>query len=432
MEVDETEAEIEIAPPESEEKITIPDLFPEHPESDASTCQLTLEDQYVVPEDQPNNQLDDQESLPQNQKYVMKVEECVPENKNQLQDWPEDLESLPSNQQSIMEVEEYVPTDKNKPENHESQPRIQQHGIKIKESKIVAVEETQAELETAQTESEEKITFSDAFPQDQYVVPEDQPKVQDSLNQSKQSIMKVKESLSEDEQHISKVLQLISEDRESRTQSRQLILKVKKSLPFPEEKQSVSEDFKSLNEDQQSKSYDSEVQTENLSVVYKTKQDDLGFSFNEIKKRLHEDNSSESYCPVCKKKYSSFSTLKYHMQQHRNPKKFLCKLCDRFLPISMKNAHNKLHTKVADKFTCMICDKSFMTEGSLNNHTLIHKRVMYPCKICFRSFFQKKNLNDHIAKMHIASPLKNLIPCFICGILFKNNISLDLHLAKHF
>lgn len=481
IEVEETQAEIEIAPTESEEKITFTDLFPKHPENYASTCQLTHEDQNIIPEDQPNNQLDDQESLPQNQQYVKKIEECVLEDENIPENWPEE-----QNQQFFMVVEECVPEDKNLPENQESLPRIQQYGIKIKESKIVAVEETQAEMETAQSESVEKITFSDAFPQDKHVVPEDQPKDQDSLPQSKQSIMKVQESLSEDEQHISKVQQLISEDRESLSQSKQLILKVKKSLPFPEEEQPISEVFKSLNEHKQYKSYDSEMRTENLSTVSRSKQEDSEFPTNVLNKRSHKNDSDN--CPDCMKSFTSVPALRDHLMQHRDPKQFLCELCDRFLPKRLKKAHNKLHTKVGDKFKCMICDKSFMTnvslsnhisnhksakfccetcpqrfflkknlkvhienvhtkvedkfkckicnkvlanEGSLANHIEIHEGFKYRCKYCLRRFCQKKNLIVHIEKMHSASSL-NLIACFICGISFKDSNSLDLHLAEHF
>ena len=412
---------------------------------------------------------------------MKKIEECVLEDENIPENWPEE-----QNQQFFMEVEECVPEDKNLPENQESLPRIQQYGIKIKESKIVAVEETQVEMETAQSKSVEKITFSDAFPQDKHVVPEDQPKDQDSLPQSKQSIMKVQESLSEDEQHISKVQQLISEDRESLSQSKPLILKVKKSLPFPEEEQPISEVFKSLNEHKQYKSYDSEMRTENLSTVSRSKQEDSEFPTNVLNKRSHKNDSDN--CPDCMKSFTSVPALRDHLMQHRDPKQFLCELCDRFLPKRLKKAHNKLHTKVGDKFKCMICDKSFMTnvslsnhisnhksakfccetcpqrfflkknlkvhienvhtkvedkfkckicnkvlanEGSLANHIEIHEGFKYRCKYCLRRFCQKKNLIVHIEKMHSASSL-NLIACFICGISFKDSNSLDLHLAEHF
>jgi len=90
-----------------------------------------------------------------------------------------------------------------------------------------------------------------------------------------------------------------------------LILKVKKSLPFPEEEQPISKVFKSLNEHKQDESYDSIMRTENLSTVSRTKQEDSGFPTNVLNKRSHKKDSDD--CPDCMKSFTSVPALRYHL-----------------------------------------------------------------------------------------------------------------------
>lgn len=366
-----------------------------------------------------------------------------------------------------------------------------------KDLQIIEVEEIQAEIETAPTKSKEKMTFSNSLPEhplnhassfqsrlkDQHVVPEseDQPEDQESLSQNKlftmteyvpedkvqpkdqskdqfedqeflrqyqEHVMNVEECVLEDENQPEnqpeKQPKAEPEDQGCLPQNHQYGIKILES--FSENEQLISEDQESLSQNQQFNMKfeefvpEAEDQPENQQHKYHLED-------KESLPQNQELNLKDSgCCPDCLKQFSSMSALGYHLLQHKNPKKFFCKLCDRFLPLPKQTLHSKLHAKVGNKFKCKICDKFFIKDGSLANHNKIHEGFKYRCKYCPRSFFQKSNLNVHIKKMHkfkskicdkvlvnkgsLINPNDLKYRCKSCPKSFNHKKNLNVHVEK--
>lgn len=67
------------------------------------------------------------------------------------------------------------------------------------------------------------------------------------------------------------------------------------------------------------------------------------------------------------------------------------------------------------KFTCDVCDKSFLVEQSLKNHSWTHIRdEEYSCFTCQRSFKFQSDLDKHI-KSHKPSGSGLSYSCNLCG-----------------
>ena len=103
-------------------------------------------------------------------------------------------------------------------------------------------------------------------------------------------------------------------------------------------------------------------------------------------------------CEECSKKCYSYSTLSNHMQNHNDPRKYFCRECDHFVLKTKTAKHEEKHT--SSTFTCIVCDKSFVTKGSLYNHKLLHKEPKYHCTKCDKTFHQKRNLELHMERKH--------------------------------
>ena len=133
-------------------------------------------------------------------------------------------------------------------------------------------------------------------------------------------------------------------------------------------------------------------------------------------------------CPKCFKAFSSESALKYHLEQHNNKSKFLCKDCQRFILFSKKKVHVKMHIQAGEKFKCKICQKIFLNPSSLITHAKIHKEYEYPCTKCTRKFALKSNMKVHMEKIH---SVKHNYPCSVCNKSFLNRLSLAHHEFRH-
>ena len=472
IEVEEVQAEIETAPTKSEEKMTFSNSLSEHPLNHASSFQSRLKDQHVVSESE--DQPEDQGSLSQNKLFIMT--EYVPEDKvqpkDQSKDQFEDQEFLRQYQEHVMNVEECVLEDENQPENQpEKQPKAEpedqpedqgclpqnhQYEIKIVESfsehEQLISEDQEAWSQNQQFSMKFEEFVPEAEDQPEKKQPKDHLEDKESLPQNKKLNLKVQESLPRNH-HVMKVEELapdddhqsedLPENQESLPHNKHFIMKFEESLPKDEQTSDVQEFALG---DKQSTSVDSKMPTENLSMIFESQQDDKIFPRYRNKKRKRMHKKDVGYCPDCSKQFSSMPALKYHLLQHNNPKKFLCKLCDRFLPLRKQTLHSKLHAKLGDKFKCKICDKVLVNEGSLANHSKIHEGFNYRCKYCPRSFFQKSNLNVHIEKMHkfkskicdkvlvnkgsLINPNDLKYRCRSCPKSFNQEKNLNVHVEK--
>ncbi|ELQ73951.1 Zn-finger [Trachipleistophora hominis] len=75
-------------------------------------------------------------------------------------------------------------------------------------------------------------------------------------------------------------------------------------------------------------------------------------------------------------------------------------------------------------FACLICQRNYPSEKSLNYHKIIHTRPNYYCEKCEKSFFYSDKLKKH------------LITCGIqwtcsCGRVFVRKKWYDRHMEEH-
>lgn len=67
------------------------------------------------------------------------------------------------------------------------------------------------------------------------------------------------------------------------------------------------------------------------------------------------------------------------------------------------------------KFICKVCNRSFLVEQSLKNHSWVHiQDEEYPCFTCQRSFRFQADLNKHI-KSHMRKGSGFSLSCEVCG-----------------
>lgn len=105
-------------------------------------------------------------------------------------------------------------------------------------------------------------------------------------------------------------------------------------------------------------------------------------------------------CHICGKSFMNEVRLKVHIMTHRDTKSFLCQICSKsFKTPSSLQAHIKTHD-TTKQFICESCGKAFKKSGALKEHKKIHDKDTYSCVICDRSFLTRFDLDEHI-KIHL-------------------------------
>jgi KRAB domain-containing zinc finger protein len=145
-------------------------------------------------------------------------------------------------------------------------------------------------------------------------------------------------------------------------------------------------------------------------------------------------------CEICSRKFALNTELKDHLKLHENPDLFRCNICLRNVTSKQKlKKHLKTHDKNREKiFKCEKCDFSTDQLIYLKVHQKTHERQdrklkwnpkAVKCPQCPLVMY-KKSLKYHIQTMH---ERKFQVICDLCGKLFSNKYSLNLHLkTKHF
>merc|ERR1719427_2176787 len=77
-------------------------------------------------------------------------------------------------------------------------------------------------------------------------------------------------------------------------------------------------------------------------------------------------------CGQCGKRFASASSLKLHLNVHKEDK----------------------------PYKCDVCEKGFSAPASLTNHKLLHTGETFKCEYCDYSAVQKGNLKSHRWKVH--------------------------------
>ncbi len=98
----------------------------------------------------------------------------------------------------------------------------------------------------------------------------------------------------------------------------------------------------------------------------------------------------------------------------------------------MKSNKKKITNENKNKFSCEICQKTFVKKTTLKDHILREHSSEnikeHFCDKCNKSFTRKDNLKEHILRRHSN---KEQYTCDICGMKFKSLYNYNKHDVVH-
>lgn len=119
-------------------------------------------------------------------------------------------------------------------------------------------------------------------------------------------------------------------------------------------------------------------------------------------------------CDICQTHCEDWFTLMTHFKREHDPTQGYVICCEkRFYSPGKLLEHIEWHRN-PDQFKCKVCEKIFNCRDTLNRHMAIHNRNendAIRCELCGKSYFSVKGLKAHMDGKHRE---KN-IPCDICG-----------------
>ncbi|GAB0100288.1 transcription factor grauzone-like [Sergentomyia squamirostris] len=147
-------------------------------------------------------------------------------------------------------------------------------------------------------------------------------------------------------------------------------------------------------------------------------------------------NPQKHQCCVCEKFYTTAAGLQIHKKlQHTPPelRKFRCDLCPQtFAQLFALKAHMITHMAPEEKkHICATCGRAFALATILVQHVRrVHENAcVNVCEICAK-VFRSKNLFEKHVQEHSAGGLPR-VPCNICGKTFKHKIAMQRHRYRH-
>jgi KRAB domain-containing zinc finger protein len=151
------------------------------------------------------------------------------------------------------------------------------------------------------------------------------------------------------------------------------------------------------------------------------------------KKRVH--SSILHSCLLCGKNFKQDYFYKLHVAKHNTdtPRVFKCLYmsCQKLFEDEMDiRKHTEEAHKNLAQFQCNECGKCFASKQILAGHVVMHWDWRpFKCDIPGCSFSAKwlQSLQRHKNNVHTL----NLIPCSLCGEMFKNKYKYKRHLQKH-
>ena len=174
----------------------------------------------------------------------------------------------------------------------------------------------------------------------------------------------------------------------------------------------------------------------------------------------HHPENQKKVCSLCSLEFSNRYRLYQHMKRvhgkvpctrcgnlffakcmnkhistaHNGEKLFKCTECNKlFFAKSRMNRHiQSAHTPDDQKkFRCNTCDKGFISNQYLLEHTNVHSgEKPFKCTECAKLFVAKSRLNRHIRSAHTPDDQKNY-KCDTCGKGFINKQHFSDHLNIH-
>jgi hypothetical protein len=139
-------------------------------------------------------------------------------------------------------------------------------------------------------------------------------------------------------------------------------------------------------------------------------------------------------CQLCQKSFKSGPTLQNHIQIHNKAVK--CSMCPKLFPGKGKlNQHLKLIHENPGSFECETCSKKFNKKGNLQIHQKIHDKNRskpFKCQRCdyttdVRISF-KLHQNSHEYQDKKFAAIKDPIKCERCLKFYKNKHALKKHM----
>ena len=134
-------------------------------------------------------------------------------------------------------------------------------------------------------------------------------------------------------------------------------------------------------------------------------------------------------CSECSSGFITQQGLKRHISSvHRKNGGNICPTCGKYYSISNLKVHiSYVHEgKVKPRFKCSMCEESYATKQTLENHMSVHEGKIFQCSNCNEEFNSENKLEVHFAKEHDRSKLHK---CEHCDSAYVTKNSLVSHIA---
>ncbi|XP_035787904.1 zinc finger protein 208-like [Anopheles albimanus] len=140
-------------------------------------------------------------------------------------------------------------------------------------------------------------------------------------------------------------------------------------------------------------------------------------------KEVHGHYKIFVQCPICGCKMRTKVTLWQHMDMHKHPDKYRCKVCSEVHQNMKEHMQNKHEER---QYSCDLCGSKFPFKKRLVVHMKkMHAEKDVPCDQCQKSF-TKYTIEDHKRSVHMAR-----FVCEHCPKTFKIRFRLLKHMQEH-
>ncbi|XP_055689565.1 transcription factor grauzone-like [Lutzomyia longipalpis] len=155
--------------------------------------------------------------------------------------------------------------------------------------------------------------------------------------------------------------------------------------------------------------------------------------FEKLKRHYRDEHDTEGYVMCCSIRFENRERLLEHVRYHRNPDKYICKLCGKdFKFRNSLHVHMDTHIPPEDrKFKCTHCPKSFTMLCRLTVHEKVHvppEEREHVCPKCKKPFASIYTLRSHLKLVHERVQKR---VCEICAKVFNTRECFEAHMMRH-
>lgn len=171
-----------------------------------------------------------------------------------------------------------------------------------------------------------------------------------------------------------------------------------------------------------------------ISDFYKLDCDLCGQKFQKflsLNRHYKIKHKVRGYVTCCEKKFNRRFKIIQHLQYHRDPKTFRCKVCKKILQSTRAlKSHMDIHAPPEAKvFQCDKCPKKFLRAWKLEKHVLFHSgEKSHICATCDKAFMTLPLLQNHVRNVH---ENKYVRICDICAKVYRNQDCFNRHQLEH-